>query len=119
MDNGITYREENRYLIPNIALSYDTIPLGYYGMLRKDFCATCGSKMHHNRSVVKATGKRRNYYTCKLSKKGSAFCDEHRVRGDHVEELILETLKLVSTYVKDYKKEFTAEVQPDICHQTS
>ena len=74
------------------------------------YCATCGSKMHHNRSVVKATGKRRNYYTCKLSKKGSAFCGEHRVRGDHVEELVLETLKLVSAYVKDYKKEFTAEV---------
>ena len=37
MDNGITYREENDYFIPNIALSYDTIPLGYYGMLRKDF----------------------------------------------------------------------------------
>ena len=74
------------------------------------YCATCGSKMHHNRSIIKATGKRRNYYTCKLSKKGSAFCGEHRVRGDHVEELVLETLKLVSSYVRDYKQEFTDEV---------
>ena len=74
------------------------------------YCATCGSKMHHNRSIIKATGKRRNYYTCKLSKKGSAFCGEHRVRCDHVEELVLETLKLVNGYVKDYKQEFTDEV---------
>ena len=37
MDNEITYREEKGYLIPNIALSYETMPLGYYGMLRKDF----------------------------------------------------------------------------------
>ena len=37
MDNGITYREGNGYLIPNIALSYETMPLGYYGMLRKQF----------------------------------------------------------------------------------
>ena len=68
--------------------------------------------MHHNRSIIKAIGKRRNDYTCKLSKKGSAFCAEHRVRGDHVEELVLETLKLVSGYVTEYKQEFT-----DVVHK--
>ena len=74
------------------------------------YCATCGSKMHHNRSIVKATGKRRNYYTCKLSKKGSDHCTEHRVRGDHVEELVLETLKTVCNYTADHKQEFLTEL---------
>ena len=37
MDNGLTYRKVGDYYYPNIALSCDTIPLGYYGMLRKQF----------------------------------------------------------------------------------
>ena len=37
MNNGLTYRKVGDYYYPNIVLSYDTMPLSYYGILRKQF----------------------------------------------------------------------------------
>jgi len=44
------------------------------------YCELCKSKMHHNRGTIKATGKMKNYYTCKESKKGKDFCTDHRIK---------------------------------------
>ncbi|MCL2853456.1 MAG: recombinase family protein [Defluviitaleaceae bacterium] len=74
------------------------------------YCATCKSKMHHNRGIYKTTGKAKNYYTCKESKKGDSFCTCHRIHGGAVEELVLETLQKVSRYVTTNEKDFTRQI---------
>ena len=74
------------------------------------YCADCKSKMYHNRGLQKNTGKQKNYYTCKESKKGKEFCTDHRVNGDIVESLILETLQRVSQYVTTNEDDFTKEI---------
>jgi DNA invertase Pin-like site-specific DNA recombinase len=74
------------------------------------YCATCKSKMHHNRGTVKNTGRVKNYYTCKQSKHGKEFCTDHRVNGGVVEELVLETLQKVSKYAAANEKDFTRQI---------
>jgi len=74
------------------------------------YCATCKSKMHHNRGIIKDTGKAKNYYTCKQSKHGIEFCTGHRINGGVIEEIVLETLQRVSAYATTNEKEFTRQI---------
>jgi hypothetical protein len=74
------------------------------------FCATCKSKMHHNRGVRKETGSIKNYYTCKRSKLGNEFCTCHRIKGDAVEALVLETLQRVCKYAANNEADFTRQI---------
>jgi len=74
------------------------------------YCADCKSKMYHNRGMNKATGKIKNYYSCKESKKGKEFCTDHRANGDVIEALILETLQRVSQYITTNEDDFTKEI---------
>ena len=74
------------------------------------YCATCKSKMHHNRGVNKQTGITKNYYTCKQSKKGKEFCTDHRIKGDIVESLILDTLQQVTKFANTNVDEFTHQI---------
>jgi DNA invertase Pin-like site-specific DNA recombinase len=74
------------------------------------YCADCKSKMHHNRGIYKPSGNAKNYYLCKESKKGSGYCSGHRINGDVVEGLVLETLKMVSGYAAANEKEFTRQI---------
>jgi hypothetical protein len=74
------------------------------------YCATCKSKMHHNRGINKSTGREKNYYTCKQSKHGKEFCTDHRVNGEVVESLVLETLQIVSQYAAANEKDFTRQI---------
>ena len=74
------------------------------------YCADCKSKMYHNRGFHKASGKQKNYYTCKESKKGKEFCTDHRINGAVVESLILDTLQRVSQYVTANEDDFTHQI---------
>jgi len=74
------------------------------------YCETCKSKMHHNRGIIKSTGKAKNYYTCKKSKHGSEYCTDHRINGGVVEELVLETLRRVNQYAAANEKDFTRQI---------
>ena len=74
------------------------------------YCATCKSKMHHNRGTVKSTGREKNYYTCKQSKHGKEFCTGHRINGGVVESLVLETLQTVNQYAAANEKDFTRQI---------
>jgi DNA invertase Pin-like site-specific DNA recombinase len=74
------------------------------------YCADCKSKMHHNRGVIKSTGRAKNYYTCKQSKHGKEFCTGHRINGGAVEALVLETLQKVSQYATANEKDFTRQI---------
>ena len=74
------------------------------------YCATCKSKMHHNRGTIKSTGKAKNYYTCKQSKHGVEFCTGHRINGEVIEELVLETLQRVSGYAAANESDFKRQI---------
>jgi hypothetical protein len=74
------------------------------------YCETCKSKMHHNRGIVKSTGQKKNYYTCKESKKGENFCTAHTINGGVVEELVLDTLQKVSQYATTNEADFTRQI---------
>jgi len=73
-------------------------------------CETCKSKMHHNRGIYKATGKAKNYYTCKQSKRGAEYCTGHRIHGEVVEYIVLDVLQRVSEYATTNEKEFTRQI---------
>ena len=74
------------------------------------YCEKCKSKMHHNRGIAKRTGKEKNYYTCKESKKGIEFCTDHRINGAVVETLILDALQKVSKYAASNEEDFTRQI---------
>lgn len=74
------------------------------------YCADCKSKMHNNRSLNKATGKMKNYYTCKESKKGVDFCTGHRIQGDVAKEIVHDVLKKVSRYIATNESDFKRQI---------
>ena len=74
------------------------------------YCADCKSKMYHNRGILKDTGQRKNYYSCKESKKGADFCTPHSIGGDVVDALVLETLHRVIKYATGNEDEFTRQI---------
>ena len=74
------------------------------------YCETCKAKMHHNRGTLTGTNYVKNYYTCKNSKNINATCTSHSIKGNVVEELILDTLKSVIKYASTCEKAFTQEI---------
>ena len=66
--------------------------------------------MHHNRGTVKATGRVKNYYTCKESKKGKDFCTDHRINGGVVEDIVLDVLHRVNKYATTNEKDFIRDI---------
>jgi len=77
------------------------VPSRLTGLLH---CADCGGKMYHERGVFK--GKQRNNYVCSSYRKHTSDCTMHHIRADVVEELILDTLKEISTFARKNEKEF-------------
>lgn len=72
------------------------------------YCATCKSKMHHNRGLNKASGKQKNYYTCKESK-SQIQSDLHSF--DDSQNRAEKFLQLIRRY-KDF-----SELTPTIMHE--
>jgi len=92
------------------------------------FCADCGAKMYNHRGEGgwardwhgNPTGKRRPYrdeYDCstyKLSmQKYNKTCSLHYIRTEAVRELVLDTLRAVSGYVRENEDEFVRRVRED------
>ncbi len=68
------------------------------------FCADCGKKM-----VVHLVSKREHngYLVCSSYRKHQKRnCTSHRIRLDHLEEIVLNDLRKVCGYVKNHEKEF-------------
>lgn len=78
------------------------------------YCADCGAKMSNDRSIdARRSAEPRNNYICSTyrnhggARRGDADdCTMHFIRSDVVEELILNSVKMVSAYAKDNKGEF-------------
>lgn len=68
------------------------------------YCAYCGAKM----TLQRAVGKFREYYYCGTykAKSKSNDCTAHIVRADVVEKLLLENIRAVVAFVREYENEF-------------
>ena len=90
------------------------------------YCADCGAKMFNHRTggyekkdkdgnpTGKYTNAQDNYTCSTYSKAKSKFenkCTQHHVRTDVVRDLLLETIKATSSYVKEHEAEFIEKVR--------
>ncbi len=74
------------------------------------FCADCGSNLTLHRQ--RANSKARRAYMCSRyrNSRGQYKCDAHYVREDDLETLVLENLRKVIAFARDYEDEFVQQV---------
>ncbi|XID93760.1 DUF4368 domain-containing protein [Paenibacillaceae bacterium WGS1546] len=71
------------------------------------YCADCGAKMTHDRSVDKRPGRgSKNEYYCSSYRTQTSSCTIHFIRVPVVETLILNALREVSAFALANKQEF-------------
>ena len=76
------------------------------------YCSDCGSKMTHDRSQDFRYGRKvKNDYLCSNYRQRTQVCTMHYIRVPVVEELILDTIKSVSLYVRTNEAEFIEKVR--------
>lgn len=72
------------------------------------YCADCGSKMTFHRKMDEPAEK--YHYYCGSYRKSPSTCTAHYIRNVVVEQIVLENLKEVISYVSDYEDEFIKAV---------
>lgn len=74
------------------------------------FCADCGSRLNLHRSTAK--GKTRFSYICNKyrNSRGVYLCTAHYIRDYVLEDLVLDNLRRVIAYARDYENEFVQEI---------
>ena len=79
--------------------------LGEMGMLSgMMFCADCGAKLYQVRG--KGWTHDKEYFVCATYRKKKGMCSSHQIRNVVVEQLLLEDLRRVTSFAKDYEQEF-------------
>ena len=72
------------------------------------FCADCGKPLHLNRTTSWERDK--DNYMCGTYKRKKGECTAHYIRAVVLESLVLENLRKVIAYVRDYEDDFVAQV---------
>ncbi len=72
------------------------------------FCADCGSKLHLGRGF--SVTAEQESYMCGTYKRKKGECTAHYIRAVVLESLVLENLRKVIAYVRDYENDFVAQV---------
>ena len=75
------------------------------------FCKDCGLKMRNNRAFDKRRNKPQNNYLCSSYRARTRDCTNHYIRTEVVEELVFESIKNISEYVRNNRERFIAEVK--------
>jgi len=68
------------------------------------YCADCGSKMTFHRRADEPSEK--HYYACGKYRRSTKTCSMHFIRNMVVEQIVLDNLKEVISYVSNYEQEF-------------
>jgi len=70
------------------------------------FCADCGAKLYQ----VRANGwtHDKEYFVCATYRKKKGLCSSHQIRNVVIEELVLDDLQQVVTFVKKHERDFIA-----------
>ncbi|MGN0617407.1 MAG: DUF4368 domain-containing protein [Ruminiclostridium sp.] len=71
------------------------------------FCADCGAKMYLSRTAANAG---RDYYNCSTYRKNSSQCTSHNIRVSVIEQLVVEQLREITSFVSKYEAEFVKMV---------
>ena len=74
------------------------------------FCADCGSKLTLRRPS--ATSNEHRSYICSRYRntRGAKTCDAHYIREDVIENIVLDNLRRVISYARDYEDEFVQQI---------
>jgi len=89
------------------------------------FCADCGAKMYNSRQSKEYYDERRfgkvykhkttDFYTCSANVLGQdrfkRVCSQHFIRTVVIRELVLDTIRDVSGYVRENESEFVAKIR--------
>ena len=88
------------------------------------FCADCGHHLNLHRKTV--GGRPENSYLCSKyrNSRGAQECEAHYIREDILDKLVLENLRRVISYARDYEDEFVQQVMDNslaeqMKHQTA
>ncbi|MCM1234255.1 MAG: DUF4368 domain-containing protein [Ruminococcus flavefaciens] len=78
------------------------------------FCADCGSKLSFRRPS--ATNKENRSYICSKyrNSRGRTVCSAHYIREEVLNSLVLDNLKKVIAYAKDYEAEFVQQITSNV-----
>lgn len=70
------------------------------------FCADCGAKLYQ----VRANGwtHDKEYFVCATYRKKKGLCSSHQIRNVVIEELVLDDLQQVVSFVKEHERDFIA-----------
>lgn len=79
------------------------------------YCAECGAKLSNNRGFDRRGNRYNNYYCCITNRRGSG-CSTHYIRAVAAEQVILNTLRRVSKYVRENEAEFLERVR-SLCNE--
>lgn len=74
------------------------------------FCYDCGSSLTLCRSRADGTGDNRYICSKYRNSRGTQKCDSHYIREDVLNRLVLENLRKVISYARDYEDEFVQQV---------
>jgi hypothetical protein len=75
------------------------------------WCADCGEKMYHKQGRSDPSHKPHHEYVCSSYRHYSKSCTCHYIRVEVIENLILETIRRVSGYVRKNEAEFLERVR--------
>ena len=77
------------------------------------FCYDCGSPLTYNRARADGTG--RNRYVCSRyrTSRGEQKCEAHYITEAVLTTLVLENLRQVIAYARDYEDEFVQQIRND------
>lgn len=71
------------------------------------FCADCGHTLNLNRT--KSWAREQDNYTCGAYKQGKGKCSAHYIRATVLEQLVLENLREVISFVREDEEEFVRQ----------
>lgn len=71
------------------------------GML---FCADCGAKLYQVRH--RGWEREKDHFVCATYRKIKGGCTSHQIRNVVVEELLLDSIRSITTFAKDHEDEF-------------
>jgi len=74
------------------------------------YCADCGAKMYHKQGTSDPAHRPHHEYVCSSYRHYSRSCTCHYIRVEVIENLILETIRNVSGYVRKNETEFMKRV---------
>ena len=77
------------------------------------FCYDCGSPLTYNRARADGTGRNRYFCSRYRTSRGEKKCEAHYITETVLTTLVLENLREVIAYARDYEDEFTQQIAND------